>query len=227
VSTPLVCIEHLSKRYGRGPAACQALSDVSFNIDKGEWISIMGPSGSGKTTLLNIIGALDAHYQGSVRIGDQELRGLSDKKLSRFRGQTLGFIFQQFNLLPHLSVLENVQVPGFFNSIAGNQSRERATGLLERMSLSDKLKSRPTELSGGQQQRVAIARALFNRANLLLCDEPTGALDKASGDSIMELFTSLNRDEQLTLIVVTHEEHIGRMGERIIQLEDGRTVEAR
>ena len=220
----VISIEGLKKTYGHGDSRVEALRGVSITIDRGEWVSIMGPSGSGKTTLLNVIGALDQGYTGSVRLLGEELRSLSDTKLSRVRGQKLGFVFQQFNLLPHLTVIENVAVPAFFCRAQRKQTRDRAASLLDRVGLSDKHDALPDQLSGGQQQRVAIARALLNQTRVLLCDEPTGALDKASGAQIMELFGSLNRDEGLTLIVVTHQPYISTLGDRVIQLEDGLIV---
>ena len=221
----MIAIRDLIKTYGRGEGAVDALRGVDLTIGEKEWVSIVGPSGSGKTTLLNIIGALDADYSGSVQVLGEELKSLRDRRLSRFRGETLGFVFQQFNLLPHLSVLENVTVPGFFSRSSAGDSKKRALDLLDRVALSDKVHVLPTQLSGGQQQRVAIARALFNQAKILLCDEPTGALDTASGHQVMKLFASINREEGITLIVVTHQPYISEMSERIIRLEDGKVVE--
>lgn len=220
----VISIDGLKKTYGHGHSKVEALRGVSLAIGRGEWVSIMGPSGSGKTTLLNVVGALDQGYMGSVRLLGEELRRLSDRKLSRLRGQKLGFVFQQFNLLPHLTVLENVAVPAFFSRKQSKQTRDRAVSLLDRVGLSDKHDALPDQLSGGQQQRVAIARALLNQTRVLLCDEPTGALDKASGAQIMDLFGSLNRDEGLTLIVVTHQPDISAMGDRVVHLEDGLIV---
>ncbi len=223
-AAPVIAVRDLRRTYGKGAGAVEALRGVSFTIAPGEWVSIMGPSGSGKTTLLNVLGALDARYAGSVRIAGEELRSLRDGRLSKHRGQSIGFVFQQFNLLPHLSVLENVVVPGFFNASGAAENLARARVLLERVGLGDKLDALPSQLSGGQQQRVAIARALLNRAGILLCDEPTGALDRQSGESVMALFSSLNAEEGLALVVVTHQRYIAEFGERIIRLEDGRVV---
>lgn len=220
---PLIAVSELRKTYGKGAAACHALRGLSFSIAGGEWVSIVGHSGSGKTTLLNVLGALDAHYEGSVQIDGKELKRLRDTALSRFRGRSIGFVFQQFNLLPHLSVTENVMVPGCFVPSAGDP-RERAHGLLRRVGLGDKLESRPNELSGGQAQRVAIARALFNRARILLCDEPTGALDREAGRQILDLFASLNADEGITLVIVTHEDYISQRARRTLRIADGRLI---
>jgi putative ABC transport system ATP-binding protein len=219
---PLIAVRDLHKTYGRGAATCHALRGLSFDIEAGEWVSIMGRSGSGKTTLLNVLGALDAHYEGSVKLDGRELKRLGDTALSRFRGRTIGFVFQTFNLLPHLSVTENVMIPGVFGPAGA--SRERALSLLHRVGLAEKRDVRPNQLSGGQQQRVAIARALFNEARILLCDEPTGALDHASGRQILDLFASLNADEGITLIVVTHEDYIGQRSRRTLEIADGQLV---
>ena len=216
MSSPLIQVADLRRTYGKGPAAVEALRGVSFDIQAGEWVSITGASGSGKTTLLNVLGALDANYSGSVKLRGEELRGLSDRRLSRLRGETIGFVFQQFQLLPHLSVLENVSVPGFFRPSTRAENQARAGDLLARVGLADKRDAYPT------QQRVAIARALFNRPSLLLCDEPTGALDKASGERVMSLFKALNEDEAIALVVVTHQDRIAALGSRAIVLEDGR-----
>lgn len=221
-NAPLISVTDLIKTYGKGDSAVRALRGVSLSIQAGEWVTITGPSGSGKTTLLNVLGALDAHYTGSVQISGEELGQLSDRRLSRFRGETLGFVFQSFNLLPHLSVIENVTLPGFFTRSKGRENRARAVDLLGRVGLADKRDALPDQLSGGQQQRVAVARALFNRTRLLLCDEPTGALDRASSAQVMDLFGSLNQDEAITLIVVTHQAEIGRRAQRAIHLVDGK-----
>ncbi|MBN1944691.1 MAG: ABC transporter ATP-binding protein [Bradymonadales bacterium] len=224
--SPLIEVIDLHKVYGRAANACVALRGISTSIQAGEWVSIVGPSGSGKTTLLNILGALDARYQGTVRIDGHELKSLRDRALSTFRGQTIGFIFQHFNLLPHLSVVDNVMVPAFFSTQPHQEAKQRAWELLKRVGIKDKGTAQPNQLSGGQQQRVSIARALFNRTRILLCDEPTGALDQESGRQIMELFRSLNQADGITLVVVTHEPYIAQMAHRIIRLEDGRIVPA-
>lgn len=226
-------ITSLHKYYGRGPGRAQVLRDVSLSIAAGEFVSIVGTSGSGKTTLLNIMGGLDRGFEGSVQIGEHPLEKLSDKQLSRLRNQHFGFVFQQFNLLDHLSALENVVLPSFFgqpatpdaDSAAGDTPRQRAqrrgTSLLERVGLGDKLAERPPQLSGGQKQRVAIARALFHQPSIIFCDEPTGSLDRGTGLQIMKIFQDLNRQENRTVIIVTHEEHIARMASRIVRLDDG------
>jgi putative ABC transport system ATP-binding protein len=216
-------VNNLSKTYGQGDALTQVLDDVSFHIDAGEFVAIVGTSGSGKTTLLNVMGGLDGAYTGSIAMGAHKLDGLKERELARLRNEEFGFIFQQFHLLDHLTALENITLPEFFSRNARDASVgiKRAETLLEQMSLLHKKDARPGELSGGQKQRVAIARALFHNPSVLFCDEPTGSLDRATGEQIMGLFQELNTTSQLTLIVVTHEEHVAQMASRIIRLEDG------
>lgn len=216
-------VNNLSKTYGQGDALTQVLDDVSFHIDAGEFVAIVGTSGSGKTTLLNVMGGLDGAYTGSISMGAHKLDGLKERQLARLRNEEFGFIFQQFHLLDHLTALENITLPEFFsrNVRDASVSIKRAETLLEQMSLLHKKDARPGELSGGQKQRVAIARALFHNPSVLFCDEPTGSLDRATGEQIMGLFQELNTTSQLTLIVVTHEEHVAKMASRIIRLEDG------
>lgn len=220
----MIHIDGLTKHYGSGGARTKVLDDVSLTIDAGEFVSIIGTSGSGKTTLLNIIGGLDSEWEGKVTLGDRQLANLDDAALARMRNETIGFVFQQFNLLDHLTALENVALPSFFSRGGESDPSARARSMLERVGLGDKLDAPPTQLSGGQKQRVAIARALFSRPSLILCDEPTGSLDRKTGVTILELFQELNEQEQITLVMVTHEEHIARMSRRIIRLEDGRVV---
>jgi ABC-type lipoprotein export system ATPase subunit len=216
-------VEGLQKSYGKGELRASVLEDIAFGIDPGEFVAIMGTSGSGKTTLLNIMGGLDRDYRGHVSVGSNELAKLDEKQLARLRNAKFGFVFQQFHLLDHLTSLENVAIPRFFDADAAEEQKAlgRARELLTTVGLGEKLDSYPSELSGGQKQRVAIARALFNRPEVIFCDEPTGSLDRSTGLQILELFQKLNRDEGITLIMVTHEEHIARLATRIIRLEDG------
>jgi len=195
------------------------LRDVSMTIDEADFVCLIGTSGSGKTTLLNVIGGLDRDYDGSVEVDGNELGKLSEKEIARLRSETFGFVFQQFNLLDHLTSLENVALPSFFADDDREGAEERAFELLERVGLADKADARPPALSGGQKQRVAIARALFGEPRVLLCDEPTGSLDRVTGIEILNIFRELN-DDDITLIMVTHEEHIARMSRRIIRFED-------
>jgi ABC-type lipoprotein export system ATPase subunit len=216
-------VEGLQKSYGKGELRASVLEDIAFGIDPGEFVAIMGTSGSGKTTLLNIMGGLDRDYRGHVSVGPNELAKLDEKQLARLRNAKFGFVFQQFHLLDHLTSLENVSIPRFFDADAAEESQAlaRARELLTTVGLGEKLDSYPSELSGGQKQRVAIARALFNRPEVIFCDEPTGSLDRSTGLQILELFQRLNREEGISLIMVTHEEHIARLATRIIRLEDG------
>jgi putative ABC transport system ATP-binding protein len=219
----------VSKFFGKGQGRTRVLRDVSLSIRSGEFVAIVGTSGSGKTTLLNIMGGLDRGYDGKVRVDDAngtsaKLEDFSDKKLSRLRNQKFGFVFQQFNLLDHLTTTENIALPSYFGDekpAEGASPSQRAHQLLHKVGLGDKTEDRPPQLSGGQKQRVAIARALFHQPEIIFCDEPTGSLDRKTGMQVMKIFQDLNRDEEMTLIVVTHEEHIARMASRIIRLEDG------
>ncbi len=217
----VVEINGLNKYYGRGRNRNHVIKDLSLQIHAGELLAIVGTSGSGKTTLLNILGGLDRDYEGSVEIDGQELRSLSDRRLSRLRNQTMGFIFQSFNLLPHITCLENIMVPAYFSSSALAESRRRARDLVELVGLRDKANDRPTELSGGQKQRVAIARAMFSKPSIILCDEPTGSLDQSTSVQILTLFHALNHTEGATFVLVTHDEKVSGACQRVIRLEDG------
>lgn len=217
----VVRIRDLHKHYGRGRSQVHVLRGVSLDIAQGDFISIIGTSGSGKTTLLNVIGGLDRNFTGKVEVRGQDLLRLSDRRLSRLRNETMGFVFQAFNLLPHITCEENVMVPAYFSSAGMLESRERAHRLLEQVGLGEKRGDRPTELSGGQRQRVAIARALFNRPAIILCDEPTGSLDQATGRQILRLFRELNARDHITFVLVTHDEKISQACDRVIRIEDG------
>jgi putative ABC transport system ATP-binding protein len=184
----------------------------------------MGQSGSGKTTLLNVMGGLDTEWMGVVEVGGQPIATMNDRTLSRLRNGCIGFVFQHFHLLQHLSCLENVMLPGFFGSPHGGDLGERARDVLERVGLGARVDSLPGELSGGQKQRVAIARALCNRPKIMLCDEPTGSLDRNTGLTILDIFDELNRSEGMTVVLVTHEEYVSERARRIIRIEDGRVV---
>lgn len=216
---PAITVENVVKRYGE----IAALDGISLSIAEGEFISIIGTSGSGKTTLLNVIGGLDRSYEGRVTVQGRDLCTLSDADLSVFRNETIGFVFQHFHLLPHLSCRENVLLPSFFSRHARSGDPEE---VLRRVGLGDKIHVMPSNLSGGQKQRVAIARALLNRPKIILCDEPTGNLDRTTGGQILELFAELNRTDRITLAIVTHEEHISRAASRVVRLESGRVVQA-
>lgn len=221
----MIAIRQLTKSYKVGSVASPVLRGVDLTIEAGESVSIVGTSGSGKTTLLNLIGGLDSDYQGSVKVAGREMRLLSDRELASFRNETIGYVFQAFNLLEHLSCAENVYLPAsFMRKPIGFDVEARAREVLERVGIPHKYHERPTALSGGQRQRVAVARALFLKPSILLCDEPTGNLDRATGEQILGLFTELHQKEGITLLLITHEEHIARAADRIIRLEDGRVV---
>lgn len=221
----MIHLEEIHKTYVVDDVENHVLRGVSLTVGEGEFVALMGASGSGKSTLLNIIGALDQDYSGRARIAGQEVKGLSDRALSRFRNRTVSYIFQQFHLLPHLSVLENVVMPSWFGpSTADAELAAKATVVLEKVGLGHKVKARPGHLSGGEKQRVAIARALFNHPKLLLCDEPTGALDSDTTLKVFELIERLNAEEGLTVLVVTHERDIAERCRRIVRIVDGAVV---
>jgi putative ABC transport system ATP-binding protein len=222
-SSPLIQIENMSRVYQMGDIQVHALRGVSLEIQAGEHVAIMGASGSGKSTLMNMIGLLDRPNSGSYKIRGKEASQLSKSQLADLRNREIGFVFQQFNLLPRISARRQVELPLFYAGITGRKSREMALAALERVGLADRAHHRPDELSGGQQQRVAIARALVNQPSLLLADEPTGALDTKTGAEVMALFDELHA-QGLTLITVTHDANVARRAERIVTLSDGKIV---
>jgi putative ABC transport system ATP-binding protein len=211
---PLVKVEQLEKRFGE----VRALDRVSFEVEAGEWIAIMGPSGSGKTTLINVLGGLDSPSAGRVEVDGLEIGNLGERELTRYRADKIGFVFQQFHLVPYLTALENVMLAQYFHSITDEKEAAEALG---RVGLSDRLNHVPAELSGGEQQRVAIARALINQPKLLLADEPTGNLDEANEAIVLKLLHELNESGH-TILVVTHSQAIGNLADRRIELEHGR-----
>jgi len=222
----IISLTKVNKYYGHGGGRQQVLHDVTLTINHGDFISIVGTSGSGKTTLLNIVGGLDRRYDGSCTVDGKVVEKLDDKRLARLRNETLGFVFQSFNLMEHLTCWENVALSSFFqgSNIPAGQVYKRAVEVLDRFGLHEKIHSHPANLSGGQKQRVAIARALYNKPKILLCDEPTGNLDSKTGDDVIELFKELNRADGITLLVITHEERVSKATDRCIHLEDGRVV---
>ena len=219
---PVVNLQNIKRVYYKpdGSILVEALAGVDLEIPKGQSIAIMGASGSGKSTLMNILGCLDRATEGSYFLDGKDVALLDDRTLSAVRGKTIGFVFQSFNLIPQLTILENVEVPLFYQRIPIAQRRNLTLEMLDRVGLSDRTGHRPGELSGGQQQRAAIARALVTDPSILLADEPTGNLDTSTGNDVMKLFDSLH-DDGLTTIIVTHDEKIGSRCERIIHLADG------
>ncbi|MCU1280335.1 MAG: macrolide transporter ATP-binding protein [bacterium] len=215
----MIRLDSVGKSYGAQPV----LRDVSLSVQDGELLSLVGRSGSGKSTLLHIMGGLDRRYSGKASVLGQDLHALDDRRLARFRNREVGFVFQAFNLLDHLTARENVKLPSYFTAGDTVGADERAVAALARVGIGDKAESRPSALSGGQKQRVAIARALFHAPKLLLCDEPTGNLDSDTGAQIIELFRALNEDG-LTLVIVTHEERVSSVASRVLRLEDGALV---
>ena len=220
----MITLDGISKRYTNAAQDEYALRDCSLSIESGDMVAIVGTSGSGKTTLLNIIGGLDRRFTGKATLAGQDLTALSDRELARLRNKEIGFVFQHFNLLDHLTAVENVALPSYFG--AGDVKgapRARAVEALTALGLGDKLDEKPTNLSGGQKQRVAIARALFFKPKLLLCDEPTGSLDSKIGQQIIETFQDLNQ-KGYTIVIITHEDRVSEAARRIIRLEDGEIV---
>ena len=221
---PIVKFSGVSKSYGSGKLAHQVLCEVNLEVKEGELVAIVGTSGSGKSTLLNVIGGLDRMYTGQAMVAGRDLAQLSDRELSHLRNEKVGFIFQQFHLLDHLSCAENVALPAIFSRRKTKDSADRAQKILARVGMGDWTNDLPANLSGGQKQRVAIARALFHQPPLLLCDEPTGNLDSKTGQQIIELFATLNKEDGITLIIVTHESRVSVAAHRVVHLEDGRII---
>jgi len=222
-SDDIIVMDDIRKVYDTGKVKVEALKGVSFKVKKGEFVAIVGPSGSGKSTLMNLLGCLDTPTSGVYRLGGEAVSGLSRDALADVRNRRVGFVFQNFNLLPQISAQENVEMPLLFGGVALKERRERAAELLSKVGLPDRLEHKPTELSGGQMQRVAVARALAMRPDILLADEPTGNLDSTSGSDIMGLFTEL-WSAGGTLIVITHDMSLARRASRVVETHDGRIV---
>jgi len=221
---PLAEMRNIWKSYAMGDTVLHALRGLSFSVDKGEMISIMGPSGSGKSTLLNLLGCLDTPTRGEYILGERDVATMSDDELSEIRASEIGFIFQSYNLITQLNVVENIEVPLYYQGLSEHESYLRAVALAERVGLGHRLTHVPTELSGGERQRVGIARALASSPLVVLADEPTGNLDTRTGQQILDLLHQLNEDG-VTMIVVTHDSRIASVTQRILHLVDGQFTE--
>ncbi|HEX2062355.1 MAG TPA: ABC transporter ATP-binding protein [Thermoanaerobaculia bacterium] len=217
----IIRMDNIRKVYDTGKVKVEALKGIDLDIHPGEFVAIVGPSGSGKSTLMNLLGCLDTPTDGTYEIGGDNVAGVTRDELAEIRNRRVGFVFQSFNLLPHLSALENVELPMLFGGIAPKVRRARAAELLEKVGLGERLDHKPTELSGGQMQRVAIARALAMDPDILLADEPTGNLDTSSGTDIMSIFTELWKSGR-TLVIITHDPALARRASRIVEIRDGR-----
>ena len=224
MSHAVVKLENVVKTYFMGDNQVQALRGISFEIQEGEFTAIMGPSGSGKSTCMNMIGCLDRPSRGIVKVDGKETALMSEKELAQLRNITIGFVFQQYHLIPAMTVLENVMLPLKYQKVDKKERMERAIKVLESVGLKDRNFHRPHELSGGQKQRVAIARAMITRPKILLADEPTGALDSQTGNQVMELFRQINEKNGTSVIIVTHDPRIGGSLERCIKILDGQIV---
>ena len=216
----MIELEQITKVYQMGAVEVHALRGVSLQIDQGEFVSIMGPSGSGKSTLMNVLGCLDAPTGGSYHLQDQDVSRLNDRQLARIRNKEIGFVFQQFNLLPRTPALRQAELPLLYTGIGRGERHKRARAALDTVGLGDRASHKPDELSGGQQQRVAIARALVTRPSIIMADEPTGNLDSRSGQEILAIFDQLNA-QGITVIFVTHDREIAAHSRRVIRLRDG------
>ncbi len=218
---PLVELRNVSKIYRLGEEEIRALDDVTLDIDEGEFISIIGPSGSGKSTLMHILGCLDSPTHGTIKLDGVMIQDASARQLAAMRNRKIGFVFQFFNLLPKLTVLQNVELPMIYSGVSGRERVQRAMAALESVGMSNRAKHRPSQLSGGQQQRAAIARALVNDPRIIFADEPTGNLDSHTGEAILQLFRSLS-EQKRTIVLVTHDPEIAAVTPRRIEIRDGK-----
>ncbi len=222
---PLVKVRGLRKNYQRGAETVHVLDGLDLQVPRGDFVALMGPSGSGKSTLLNLIGGLDRPTDGSVEVGDVRVDQLRESQLARWRADHIGFVFQMYNLLPVLTAARNVELPLLLTNLSAAERAKRVAAALALVGLSDRAKHRPRELSGGQEQRVGIARAIVTDPTLLLCDEPTGDLDRKSGDEILDLLQALNQQQGKTIIMVTHDPHAAVRARHTIHLEKGSLVQ--
>lgn len=223
---PIIKLEEVWKTYRMGKVEVQALRGLSMEVYPCEFVAIMGPSGSGKSTAMNMVGCLDIPTQGRILLENRNISELHESDLAQIRGRAIGFIFQQFNLMPSLTALENVMLPMMFQDVPSITREKRAQELLKNVGLGHRINHRPTEMSGGEQQRVATARALANNPRVILADEPTGNLDTKTGEEIMEMLTRLHEKEDKTIVMVTHDQNVASYADRIIHLKDGKVEEA-
>lgn len=221
----MISLQNIEKVYRTDTVETLALNSISLDVAKGEFLSIMGPSGCGKSTLLNIMGLLDAPSKGVVNISGQQTGNLNDKSLAAFRNKTLGFIFQSYHLINDLQVIDNVELPLLYRDVTAKERRELAAEALAKVGLANRMKHFPTQLSGGQRQRVAIARAIVGRPEIILADEPTGNLDSAMGNEIMDILMQLNQEDGTTIVMVTHDEYMASKTHRLVRLFDGSQVQ--
>ena len=219
--SPVAELRGVDKIYGSGAGLVRALDQLDLTVRKGDYLAVMGASGSGKSTAMNILGCLDRPSSGSYHLNGSAVEELDDDALADLRNQQLGFVFQQFHLLPHATALENVMLPMIYAGLSPQQRRDKASEALDRVGLGERMQNKPNQLSGGQQQRVAIARAIINQPALLLADEPTGALDSRTTDDVLNLFDALH-DQGITLVLVTHEDDVAARAERVVHFRDGR-----
>ena len=222
----IIKLENVWKTYKMGDVEVNALQGLNLNINEGEFVAIMGPSGSGKSTAVNMIGCLDVPTKGKITLEQHDISKLSESELAQIMGRKIGFIFQQFNLIPTMTALENVMLPMIFQGLNEEKRTERAIKLLELVELGDRINHKPTELSGGQQQRVAIARALANNPEVVIADEPTGNLDSKTGTNVLDFLQKLHKKENKTIVMVTHDANLSRVAERIEFLKDGIIVKS-
>jgi putative ABC transport system ATP-binding protein len=220
----MISMRNIRKVYSMGNVELVALKGIDLDIGRNEYVAVVGPSGSGKSTLMNIVGCLDTPSSGEYVLSGERVLGLDRNRLAEIRNRHVGFVFQNFNLLPYASALENVELPLLFAGVKNGERRRRAAAMLERVGLADRMEHKPTELSGGQMQRVAIARALVNEPAIVLADEPTGNLDSSSGTGIVGLFRELH-DAGQTIVMITHDQAVARQASRVIQIRDGQIVE--
>ncbi|HEY5908128.1 MAG TPA: ABC transporter ATP-binding protein [Vicinamibacteria bacterium] len=220
----MIRMKGIRKKYDTGRISVEALRGIDLEIGGNEYVAVVGPSGSGKSTLMNILGCLDTPTEGEYDLSGDAVAKLDRNQLAEIRNKHVGFVFQNFNLLPYATALENVELPLLFGGVKAKERRERAAAMLERVQLGDRMDHKPTELSGGQMQRVAIARALVNRPAMVLADEPTGNLDSASGKAIVEIFAELFASGQ-TIVMITHDQGVAKLASRVVQIRDGQVVE--